>query len=92
MKVKKINESSDRPVILYKTKEPVYYNKGTQWEKTCDHFLRYYWNGSDEQAQEHIDYLNKEHPEKDAAGQPIDWDKIDHFYLGHQEMFDLSGS
>lgn len=29
-------------VVCYKTKEPVIYNKGTQWETTCDTFLSFY--------------------------------------------------
>ncbi len=85
MKVDKLNEDRLVPVICYKTKEPVYYNKGTQWERTEDHFLMYYFGGTKEQAQEWVDDVNKNHPEKDSLGHTIDWDKIDYFYVDEQE-------
>ena len=71
--------------ICYKTREPVYYNKGTKWEKTCDHFLAYYTYKNDADAQAEVDKLNTEHPDKLWNGEPIDWAKIDHFFVNKQE-------
>ena len=71
--------------ICYKTKEPTYYNKGTKWEKTCDEFLAYYTCKNDKEAQEEVKRLNAEKPATLWNGEPIDWTKIDYFFVNKQE-------
>lgn len=71
--------------LCYKTKTPVIYNRGTKYEKTCDSFLAMYIGGTDAQAQAEADRLNKEHPDKFRWGEPIDWTKIDHFFINKQD-------
>ena len=73
--------------ICYKTKEPVYYNKGTKYEQTCDTFLMNIFYGTKEQAQKEVDRLNKEHPATNRTGAPINWDEIDYFFTDVQESF-----
>lgn len=65
---------------------PVYYNKGTKWESTCDTFLAYYTCTTAEEAQKEVDEMNKNHPEKDACGFPIDWEKVAYFFVSEQEQ------
>lgn len=73
--------------ICYKTKNPVYYNKGTQYETSCDTFLMsMYWT-TKERAQEEADRLNKERPATTGNGEPINWDEIDYFFASEQEDF-----
>lgn len=71
--------------ICYKTKEPVYYNKGTKWERTHDTFLAYYTYKNDAEAQAEADRLNAEHPATLWNGEKIDWTKIDYFFVNKQE-------
>lgn len=78
-------ENKLAPVICYKTKKPVYYNKGTKWETTCDKFLAYYGHGTFEEAQKEADEINRTKPEKLFNGTPIDWEKVDYFFAGEQE-------
>lgn len=73
--------------ICYKTKEPVYYNKGTEYEKACDTFLMNTFWGTMEQAQEEVNRLNKERPKTNRNGEPIKWDEIDYFFADEQEDF-----
>jgi len=72
-------------IICYKTKEPVYYNKGTSHETSCDHFLAYYTHGTLEEAQQQAAKLNEEKPARMFNRMPIDWNAIDHFYASEQE-------
>lgn len=74
--------------MCYKTKEPVYYNKGTKYESSCDTFLSYYASSDDEIAKAEVERLNKEKPEKDERGCTIDWDNIDYFFINKQEPFE----
>lgn len=69
--------------ICYKTKTPVVYNKGTQWESSCDEFLAYYTNYSDERAQAEADRLNTEKPEFLPTGAPAHCDE--RFYFVHKQ-------
>ena len=77
-----------KPIVCYKTKEPVYYNKGTQWESTCDHFLLWYMPSSMsvEQVQAICDKLNTERPET-FDKMPIPWKEknIAYLYANAQE-------
>ena len=72
-------------VICYKTINPVYYNKGTEWEKSCDHFLAYYTYKTVEEAKKEVAEINKNHPNKDTCGNPIDWTKVKEFFVSEQE-------
>jgi hypothetical protein len=74
--------------MCYKTKEPVYYNKGTKYEKTHDTFLSYYASCDDTIAYAEAERLNREKPEKDERGYAIDWNKIDYFFINKQELFE----
>lgn len=47
-----------KPVVCYKLHEPVIYNKGTKYEKSCDTFLECY-SYSKEAAQEKCNELNE---------------------------------
>ena len=78
-------------VICYKMKEPVYYNKGTKYETTCDTFLAYYTYKNVEEAQVEVDELNNEKPTKLWNGEPINWDEIDFFFVDEQEEIDTKG-
>lgn len=74
--------------ICYKTKVPTIYNKGTEWEKSCDTFLLCYFYGTDEEVQAEIDRLNAEKPNTTTGGVMIDWTNIDHLFLHRQgEMY-----
>lgn len=74
--------------MCYKTKEPVYYNKGTKYEKTHDEFLSYYASCDDAIAYAEAERLNREKPEKDERGYAIDWNKIDYFFINKQDLFE----
>lgn len=73
--------------ICYKTKEPVYYNKGTKWETTEDTFLARYGYRQLEDNEELIARLNAHDqsaldfcyitPEKLA--------NIEYFFVNYQE-------
>jgi len=78
--------------ICYKTKEPTYYNKGTEWESSCDTFLAYYTCKTMEEAQADVDMMNSTHPTHFSNGERIDWDKIDYLFVDEQEMFDTRDS
>ena len=72
-------------VICYKTKEPVYYNKGTKDERQCDQFLAYYTTKTKEEAQTECNELNNHHYEKLWNNEKIDWNKIEYFFTDEQE-------
>lgn len=75
-------------VVCYKTINPVYYNKGTEWEKSCDQFLAYYTYKTVEEAKKEVAEINKNHPNKDTCGNPIDWTKVKEFFVSEQkEMY-----
>ena len=74
--------------INYKTRKPVIYNEGSEWEKSCDTFLAYYTCKSAEEAQAEVDEMNKTHPTHFSNGERIDWDKIEYLFIGEQELFD----
>ena len=74
-----------RTTICYKTKEPVYYNKGTKWEKTEDEFLAYYCRYENpEKATAEVKRINTEKPDKLPNGQKIDWNKVAYFFINEQ--------
>lgn len=73
--------------MCYKTKEPVYYNKGTRYETTSDTFL--FWINDRvtlEQMQELANELNATKPQKYMHFE-LDWDKIEYLYAGEQMEF-----
>ena len=74
--------------VNYKTKKPVYYNKGTKWESSHDEFLAYYTFKSIEDAKVEVEEINRTHPSYLFNGQVIDWDEIDYFFVDEQEIFD----
>ena len=78
--------------INYKTRKPVVYNAGTEWEKSNDTFLAYYTFKTIEEAQKEVDELNSTHPTHLPNRQPIDWEKIEYFFVDEQEMFDTRDS
>ena len=72
-------------VICYRTINPVYYNKGTKWETSCDHFLAYYTYKTVEEAKREVKEMNKNHSAKDGIGLPIDWTVVKEFFVSEQE-------
>lgn len=72
-------------IVCYKTRQPVIYNKGTQWETRCDTFLSYYTYKSVIDAQREVDEINQTKPVNDPCGRPIDWDSIEYFFVDEQE-------
>lgn len=76
-------------VICYKTREPHYYNKGTEWEKSCDHFLLCYGLSDDEQNAKMVEELNRVHPKK--LGSIVIPEDAVYFYASKQEPFDTMG-
>ena len=74
--------------ICYKTKNPVYFNKGTQYEKKHDTFLMGIIWGTKERAQAEADRLNRERPTRYGNGEPLNWDEIDYFFASEQEDFE----
>lgn len=71
--------------ICYKMKTPVVYNKGTKYERTCDTFLAYYTSQSDAEAQAEAEWLNTTKLATLRTGTPINWEKIDYFFVNKQE-------
>ena len=71
-------------VTCYKTKQPIIYNKGTKYEKTCDEFLACY-GGTPE-------YINKLNTDPQAKAQfcqvhRLNENNISHFFINEQEEF-----
>lgn len=79
--------------ICYKTKEPVYYGKGTPQETSCDEFLLCYASRDKECAQQLCDRLmaHKEDRMSPVEGRHIPWDKVDYLFIYEQEEFDTRG-
>ena len=69
--------------VCYTTKEPVVYNKGTQWEKTCSDFL--FIQANKDNGMELVDKLNTMLAEGVEKYELLDMTKIDHFYLAESE-------
>lgn len=75
-------------VVCYKMKEPVVYNKGTQWESSCDTFLYKYVYGNEANAQGLANELNQMLMDGITAHDGLDMTKIARFYLSRQkEMY-----
>lgn len=73
-------------VMCYKTREPKIYNKGTEYEKTCDEFLAYTMpTRTLAEGQAEANRLNTERPSKLWNGKTIDWDNIICFFVTAQE-------
>lgn len=73
--------------ICYKTKEPVYYNKGTKWEKTNSEFLARYGCVQKEENYKLVERLNA-HDEAALKFCNISPEKlatIDYFFVNYQE-------
>lgn len=79
-------------VICYKTKEPVYYNKGTKWESSCDHFLLCYTWANDEKTKAEVERLNRERPKDMYISRDMSIDDVDYFYASKQPEMDTSGT
>ena len=71
-------------VVCYRTKEPRYWNKGTRYETSCDHFLSHYSHKSPEETQKEVDEINRTHPER-VCGCKVDWSEVKEFYVSDQE-------
>ena len=69
--------------VCYTTKEPVVYNKGTQWEKTCSDFL--FMQANKDNGTTLVDKLNAMLAEGVEKYELLDMTKIDHFYLDKSE-------
>ena len=69
--------------VCYTTKEPVVYNKGTQWEKTCSDFL--FVQANKDNGTELVNKLNAMLTEGVKKYERLDMTKIDHFYLDKSE-------
>lgn len=72
-------------VVCYKMKEPVVYNKGTQWESSCDTFLYKYVYGNEANAQDLANKLNQMLMDGVTAHDGLDMTKIAKFYPSRQE-------
>ena len=69
--------------VCYTTKEPIVYNKGTQWERTCSDFL--FMQAHKDNGTELVDKLNAMLAEGVEKYELLDMTKIDHFYLAESE-------
>lgn len=74
-------------VICYHTNTPVYYNKGTEYEKTRSEFLAYYFNGTREEAEEEVRRINTEKPERLYNGEPAECDERVYYVDEQEEMY-----
>ena len=69
--------------VCYTTKEPVVYNKGTKWEKTCSDFL--FIQANKDNGTKMGDGQNPKLAEGVGEYELRDMTKIDHFYLDKSE-------
>lgn len=76
-----------KTVICYKQHTPTIYNKGTQWEKTCDTFLAYYTFKTPEEAQKECDIINATKPERLFNGELAKCDERTYFVSEQEEMY-----
>ena len=82
--------------VCYKTISPIYYNKGTEHEKSCDEFLLRYAPFDLEKAKNYIKLLNelleaKDFPKLRKAiydNYNVNLENIKYFFLSAQEEFD----
>ena len=66
-------------IIAYRTVEPVYYNKGTKYEKTCNEFLyKYCYRMTEKEIDVKIARLNKEVKE-------VNGKRVKEFFKDEQE-------
>lgn len=75
--------------ICYKTVVPHYFEKGTPWEKTKDHFLAFITCEPLEKAIEIARELNETRPNGYNGRKFYDFDinEVDYFYAVEQEDF-----
>ena len=67
--------------VCYKIKNPVVYNKGTEWERTADTFLAYVSRKPLEVLTKEVEELNAKHPEKDNGWNTIDWNNVIEYFI-----------
>ena len=81
-------------VICYETKNPVIYNKGTIYEKSCSVFLACGGVGGEEKNRAYVDILNSNETEarQFCKRQRLNYDNIKRFYHHQQEAFDTRGN
>lgn len=72
------------PCICMKMNTPTVYNKGTEWERTCDTFLYKYYYGSIQSMAEEINRLNKEVASK-IANNELEAEDGMTYYASEQE-------
>jgi hypothetical protein len=73
--------------VCYKLNTPIIYNKGTKHESSCDTFLAYYYRGTREQTQAHVDKLNTEKPERLFNGELALCEERIYFVNEQDEMY-----
>lgn len=73
--------------ICYKRNTPIYYNKGTKWEKACDEFLAYYTYKDDAEAQAEAERLTAEKPAILPNGALAPADVAYYFVQKQEEMY-----
>lgn len=72
--------------VCYTTKQPVVYNKGTKWEKTCSDFL--FVQARKDNGTKLVEKLNALLAEGATRYEMLDLTKISHFYLDvSEEMY-----
>lgn len=80
--------------VCYKLKNPIVYNKGTKWEKSCDTFLACYGEATQEATQRKVDKLNNNIFAKAqfCAEHKLIASSIDYFFVDSQKEFDTKGN
>ena len=84
---KKKGDKTMTNTICYKLNNPIYYNKGTKWEKACDTFLAYYTYKNDEEAQAEAKKLTAEKPAVLPTGVPAPADVAYYFVKKQGKMY-----
>lgn len=71
--------------VCYKLKTPHIINKGTAFEKQYDTFLAYETYKALEEVEKEVATINETKPARMWNGEPIDWNKVDYFFVNTQE-------
>lgn len=81
------------PVICYKLKTPVIYNRGTKWEKQEDTFLACYGYANPEENKRLVNVLNTDDEAKGMFCDKyrLNANNIEYFFHEEQEPFDTRG-
>lgn len=70
-------------IVCFKTKKPIVYNKGTKYEKSCQHFFHHYSQKNRKETQKDVDKINASRSKENKTwyGKWINWNVIDYFYV-----------